>query len=95
MARSQYYSKQKLDEYIKENVKGRTEKYYNFTYQKLVEEENQIKKKIKEESAVIKQCEKNIKEAKDITTRLNEIKVLAENKIRSEEQIEKKKLKTI
>ena len=54
MARSQYYSKQKLDEYIKENVKGRTEKYYNFTYQKLVEEENQIKKKIKEESAVIK-----------------------------------------
>jgi 5-methylcytosine-specific restriction endonuclease McrA len=92
MARSHYYSKQKLNEYFQKNVKDRTEKYYNFTYQKLVEEENQIKKKIQEESAVIKQCEKNIKEAKDITTRLNEIKVLAENKIRSEEQIEKKQI---
>ena len=86
MARSHYYNKQKLNEYIQESVKTRTEKYYNFTHQKLTEEEEQIKKKIQEESTVIKQCEQNIKKTKEVENKYSEKKRLAEIEIQSEEK---------
>ena len=88
MARSYYYNDQKLNQYIQPRIK----KYYNYTHQKLVEEEAQIKKKIQKESDVIKQCEKSIKDTREIENRLNEIKISAENKIHSEEQIKKKQI---
>ena len=88
MARSYYYNDQKLNQYIQPRIK----KYYNYTHQKLVEEEDRIRKKIEEESNVIKQCEKSIKETRELESRLNEIKSAAENKIYNEEQLEKKKI---
>ena len=58
MARSYYYNDQKLNQYIQPRIK----KYYNYTHQKLVEEEVSIKKKIDDMSQKISSTEENIKE---------------------------------
>ena len=60
MARSYYYNDQKLNQYIQPRIK----KYYNYTHQKLVEEEIAIKNKIENISDKIKGTETNIKETK-------------------------------
>lgn len=93
MARSHYYSKQKLNEYFQKNVKDRTEKYYNFTYQKLSEEEDVLKKKIKKEFERIKISEQSIKETREIGTGLNEKRRTVENEIIKEESEQRDKAK--
>ena len=85
MARSYYYNDQKLNQYIQPRIK----KYYNYTYQKLVEEEVSIKKKIDDMSQKISSTEENIKDTNQINNKLNSF--LSEIKWRKsqEEQISK------
>ena len=85
MARSYYYNDQKLNQYIQPRIK----KYYNYTHQKLVEEEVSIKKKIDDMSQKISSTEENIKETNQINNKLNSF--LSEIKWRKsqEEQISK------
>jgi len=85
MARSYYYNDQKLNQYIQPRIK----KYYNYTHQKLVEEEVSIKKKIDDMSERISSTEENIKETNQINNKLNSF--LSEIKWRKsqEEQISK------
>ena len=54
MARSYYYNDQKLNQYIQPRIK----KYYNYTHQKLVEEEAQIKKKFKKNLMLLNNVKK-------------------------------------
>lgn len=85
MARSYYYNDSKLNQYIQPRIK----KYYNYTHQKLVEEEVSIKKKIDDMSLKISSTEENIKETNQITNKLHSF--LSEIRWRKsqEEQISK------
>ena len=76
MARSYYYNDSKLNQYIQPRIK----KYYNYTHQKLVEEEISIKKKIEDISERINGTEENIKETNQIVGKLHSI--LSEVKVR-------------
>ena len=76
MARSYYYNDSKLNQYIQPRIK----KYYNYTHQKLVEEEISIKRKIEDMSGRINGTEENIKETNQIVGKLHSI--LSEVKVR-------------
>ena len=90
MARSYYYNDQKLNQYIQPRIK----KYYNYTHQKLVEEEQRIKDSILRESEIIKKIEDDIKKGKEIETRYTQLKYNLENQIREEENREKKEIES-
>ena len=90
MARSYYYNDQKLNQYIQPRIK----KYYNYTHQKLVEEEQKIKDSIQRESEVIKKIENDIKKGKEIETKYSQQKYDLENQIREEENREKSKIES-
>ena len=82
MARSYYYNDQKLNQYIQPRIK----KYYNYTQQKLVEEEISIKKRIGKESETIKKIELNIKKGREIEDKYSEQKRVLEIEIQKEER---------
>ena len=88
MARSYYYNDSKLNQYIQPRIK----KYYNYTYQKLVEEEQRIKDSIQKESEIIKKIEDDIKKGKEIETKYSQQRYNLENQIREEENKEKSKI---
>ena len=85
MARSYYYNDSKLNQYIQPRIK----KYYNYTYQKLVEEEVSIKRKIDEMSQNISSTEENIKETNEIKNKLHSYLSEIESRRSQEEQISK------
>jgi hypothetical protein len=90
MARSYYYNDQKLNQYIQPRIK----KYYNYTHQKLVEEEQKIKDSIQKESEIIKKIEDNIKKGREIESKYSQHKYNLEDQIREEENREKSKIES-
>ena len=89
MARSNYYNNQKFNEYIQSRLK----KYHDYTYQKLTEEEDILKKKIKKGFEIIKTSEQSIKESREIGTELSENKKSVENENAKEESEQRDKAK--
>jgi len=90
MARSYYYNDQKLNQYIQPRIK----KYYNYTHQKLVEEEITIKNKIENISNKIKGTETNIKETNEILSKLNGLLSDLKYKNSQEEQNSKNQIRS-
>ena len=88
MARSYYYNDSKLNQYIQPRIK----KYYNYTYQKLVQEEISIKQKIENESKTIKKIELDIQKGREIQDKYSEQQRLLENEIQREERDQRTKL---
>ena len=88
MARSYYYNDQKLNQYIQPRIK----KYYNYTHQKLVEEEITIKQRIEKESETIKKIESGIKKGREIQEKYSEQQRYLENEIQREEREQRSKV---
>jgi len=88
MARSYYYNDQKLNQYIQPRIK----KYYNYTHQKLVEEEIAIKQRIEKESETIKKIESGIKKGREIQEKYSEQQRYLENEIQREEREQRSKV---
>ena len=88
MARSYYYNDSKLNQYIQPRIK----KYYNYTHQKLVEEEVSIKQKIDNMSKKIDSTQYNIKETNRILNRFHELLHTVQVRNREEEQLSKNKV---
>ena len=90
MARSYYYNDQKLNQFIQPMIK----KYYNYTHQKLVEEEITTKNKIENISNKIKGTEANIKETDEILSKLNGLLSDLKYKNSQEEQNSKNQIRS-
>ena len=88
MARSYFYNENKLKEYIQPRIK----KYYNYTHQKLVQEERSIKQKIENESKRIKKISLDIQKGKENEGKYIEQKRFLENEIDREETDQRYKL---
>ena len=88
MARSYYYNDSKLNQYIQPRIK----KDYNYTYQKLVQEEISIKQKIENESKTIKKIELDIQKGREIQDKYSEQQRLLENEIQREQRHQRTKL---
>mgnify|MGYP001170937337 CR=1 FL=1 len=88
MARSYYHNDSKLNQYIQPRIK----KYYNYTHQKLIEEEISIKKKIDEMSIRINGTEKNLRETNQILNKFHGLQSEVRLKISDEEQHSKNKI---
>ena len=82
MAKSYYYNDSKLNKYIQPRIK----KYYNYTHQKLVEEEVSIKKKIEDMSSRINFTDANIKETNQILNKLHSLLSETKSRISKEEK---------
>lgn len=88
MARSYYYNDSKLNQYIQPRIK----KYYNYTHQKLVEEEINIKNKIEQYSARIKKLNETQSEYLKLEKNYIKKKEEIEEKLKNEEIREKFKI---
>jgi 5-methylcytosine-specific restriction endonuclease McrA len=88
MARSYYYNNQKLNQYIQPRIK----KYYNYTHQKLVEEEISIKRRIEDESKIIKKIELDINKGRDIENKYTNQQRVLESEIKKEEREQRSKI---
>jgi hypothetical protein len=88
MVRSYYYNNHKLNQYIQPKIK----KYYNYTHQKLVEEEISIKQRIEEESKIIRKIELDIKKGREIEHKYNSQQKFLESEIEGEEREQRFKI---
>ena len=75
-----------LDQKLKNNIQPRIKKFNDYTYQKLVEEEETIRGKINEISSEIKTIEFNIKDTKNILTKSSSLLSEANARMGNEEQ---------
>ena len=82
MARASNY----LDQKLKKHIQPRVKKYNDYTYQKLVQEEETIRNKISDMSSEIKTIEFNIKDVKKDLSKASELVSDANARMNKEEQ---------
>ena len=80
------------DQQLKKDIQPYIKKYYDYTYQKLVEEEEIIRGNINNMSSEIKKIEFNIKDVNKDLSKASELVSDANARMNKEEQESKKKL---
>lgn len=90
MARASNY----LDQKLKKHIQPRIKKYNDYTYQKLVQEEETIRNKISDMSSEIKTIEFNIKDVKKDLSKASELVSDANARMNKEEQESKNNIVT-
>ena len=88
MARSYYYNDSKLNQYIQPRIK----KYYNYTHQKLVEEEINVKNEIEKYSKRLNEINELLRELSNLEKNYQSKKEEINQKLRDEEITEKLKI---